>query len=150
MELRNRGSRAGVIVRTETNASIRGCTVRCGTFIASQFCSCWLTGRQIEEISRMGRVIEVTVEPPLVEGIVGEGRHRLIVVWEGLKRDIESPHRRCPYCYSRDTEGERPLHPIDSMSRLQIWAFTNAISESHRGIAVNIALVPRRLVGMRS
>ena len=150
MELRNRGSRTGVIVRTKTNASIRGCTVRCSAFIASQFCSCWLTGRQIEEISRMGRVIEVTVEPPLVEGIVGEGRHRSIVVWEGLKRDVESPHRRCPYCYSRDTEGERPLHPIDSMSRLQIWAFTNAISESHRGIAVNIALVPRRLVGMRS
>ena len=109
MELRNRGSWTGVIVRTKTNASIRGCTVRCSAFIASQFCSCWLTGRQIEEISRMGRVIEVTVEPPLVEGIIGEGRHRSIVVWEGLKRDVESPHRRCPYCYSRDTEGERPF-----------------------------------------
>ena len=48
------------------------------------------------------------MEPPLVEGIIGEGRHRSIVVWEGLKRDVESPHRRCPYCYSRDTEGERP------------------------------------------
>ena len=33
-------------------------------------------------------VIEVTVELSLVEGIAGEGYHRSIVVWEGLKETL--------------------------------------------------------------
>ena len=75
--------------------------------MTSQFCSCWLSGRQIEEISRIGWVIEMAVEPPLVEGIVDEGCHRSIVVWEGFKRDVESPHSRCEYRCLRKAEGER-------------------------------------------
>ena len=75
----------------------------------------------------MRRVIDVTVELSLVEGIVGEGFHRSIVVWEG----------------------ERPPSPMDSMPHLPICASTDAISEIHRGIAAIITLVPRYLVGMR-
>ena len=101
------------------------------------------------QTSGMRWVIEVTVELSLVEGIVGEGYHRSIVVWEGLKRDVGSLHRWCPYCYPRGTEGERPPSPIDSMPHSPICAFTDAIGESHRGIAVIIVLVPRCSVGMR-
>ena len=67
------------------------------------------------QTSGMRWVIEVTVELSLVEGIAGEGYHSSIVVWEGLKRDVEPLHRWCPYCYSYGTEGERPPSPIDSM-----------------------------------
>ena len=127
----------------------RGCTVRCGALITSQFCSCWLSSGQVDEISGMRRVIDVTVELSLVEGIVGEGFHRSIVVWEGLKRDVESLHRWCPYCYSYGTKGERHPSPMDSMPHSPICASTDAISEIHRGIAAIITLVPRYLVGMR-
>ena len=54
----------------------------------------------------MGRVIKVAVEPPLVEGIVGEGRHRSVIVWEGFGGDVESPHRRCHNRCIYSMEGE--------------------------------------------
>lgn len=100
VKLRNGGSRTGVVIRAETKTSVRGCTVRGGAFMTSQFCSCWFSGRQIEEIPRIGGVTEVAVEPPLVEGIVDKGCHRSIIVGEGLERGVESPHGRCKYCYS--------------------------------------------------
>jgi hypothetical protein len=76
--------------------------------MASQFCSRWFSGRQVEEISGMGRVGEVAVEPPLFEGIVHKWRYRTIVVRESLKRDVESPHCGCEYRYPDDAQSERP------------------------------------------
>jgi hypothetical protein len=83
--------------------------------MASQFCSRWFSGRQVEEISGMGRVSEVAVEPPLFEGIVHKWRYRTIVVRESLKRDVESPHCGCEYRYPDDAQVSDPAHSIDIM-----------------------------------
>jgi len=80
MELRNRGSRTRIIIRPETNTSISRCTIRCGAFVTSQFRGCRFPSGQIEEIPGIGWVVEVAVEPPLVKGIVDEGRHGSIIV----------------------------------------------------------------------
>jgi hypothetical protein len=109
MKLRNRGSWTGVIIRPEANTSIRGCAVRCGALVASQFCGCWFPGGQIEEISGIGRVVEMAVEPPLVEGVIDEGRHRSIVVWKGFERDVESPHSGCNYRCEYDVGDKSPV-----------------------------------------
>ena len=78
MELRDWGSRTRVIILAVTTSKLR-CTERGISSMASQFCSCWLSGGQFEEISGIGRVTEMTVEPPLIEGVMGERRYRSIV-----------------------------------------------------------------------
>lgn len=85
VKLRNWGPRTRIIICTKTNAPVRRCTVRCSALVTSQFCSRWFAGRQMEKISGIGRIAKVAVEPPLVKGIVGEGCHRPIVVWEGFE-----------------------------------------------------------------
>ena len=108
MKLRNRGSRTRIIIRPETNTSIRRCTVRCGTFVTSQFRGCRFPGGQREDIPGIGRAVEVTVEPPLVKGVVDEGRHGSIIVWECFERNVEPPHSGCEHRYENDTEGKSP------------------------------------------
>jgi len=76
--------------------------------MTGQFCSCWSPGRQIKESPGVRRVTEVTVKPPLVEGIVDEGRHGSIIVWKGFHSDIESPHSRGYDCYSHGKEAWAP------------------------------------------
>ena len=34
----------------------------------------------------------MAVEPPLFEGVIGEGCYWSVVVWEGLEGDVEAPH----------------------------------------------------------
>ena len=100
--LRHRGSWTGGITRAETRTAIGSTTVRGGAFMAGQFSSCWSPGRQLKENPGIRRVSEVAMEPPLVEGIVGQGRHGSIIVWEGFHSDIKSPHSGGDDRYSHD------------------------------------------------
>ena len=92
MKLRNRGSRTRIVILPKAKTSICRRTIRGSAFIASQFRGRRFSSGQFEDISGVGRVIEVAVEPPLFEGVIGEGRYWSVVVWEGLEGDVEAPH----------------------------------------------------------
>ena len=53
---------------------------RCMRFVTCEFRGGSLAYGQFEEISRIGRIVEVSVEPPLVEGHVLKRRHGTVVI----------------------------------------------------------------------
>ena len=89
------------------------------------------------------------MEPPLIEGVVDKRRHRSVIVWEGLERDVESPHSRREYRYKYDARGEGSSSPRSIVYDVPMCAFTGAVSKSHRGMVVIIRLISC-FVGMRS
>jgi hypothetical protein len=93
MKLGNRRSRARVITLAVATTVICRTVGGCA-FIASQFRGCRFSSRQIEEISGVGRIIQVAVEPPLFEGIVGQRCDGSIIVRERCGSDVVSPHGR--------------------------------------------------------
>ena len=143
VKLRDRGSRTGVVIRAKTSTSIRSSAIRGGAFVAGQFRLCWFPGGQVEEHSGVRRVIEVAMEPPLVEGIVGEGCHRPVIVRKRLHGDVKSPHCGGDDRYWYNKEVSAPPSPRNDIYGSQMCAFTDTISESHRRIVETIALVPR-------
>ena len=53
-----------------------------------------LANRKLEDVSSVGGVVEVSVEPPLIEVHVHKGSDGTVVVWERLLRDVETVHTR--------------------------------------------------------
>jgi len=89
------------------------------------------------------------MEPPLVEGIIGKGRHGSIIVWKCFHGDIISPHSRSDDRYSHGKEVSARPSMGDDICDSQMCPFTNTISESNRRIVEVIALVSY-FVGVRS
>lgn len=89
------------------------------------------------------------MKPPLIKGIVDEGRYRSIIVWEGFGRDVETPHSRREYRCSYDAESKRYPAQKGVVYDSQICAFTDAMDKSHRIIVAIITLVPWSM-GMES
>ena len=58
--------------------------------LSSSSLPCW----QLEDVSRVGGMVEVVVEPPLLEGIISKRGNRSVVVRIVLVRHIEPPHAR--------------------------------------------------------
>lgn len=117
--------------------------------MTSQFRGRWFSGRQIEEISRIRLILEMAVEPPLVEGKVGERCYGSIIVWECFGGDIESPHGRGDYGYGHDEQGERSSQSMRIKCDSQICALTDAANQSHRGI-ISISVLTPSFVGIVS
>lgn len=80
--------------------------VRGRTLVACQLSRGGSTGGKFEEISVVGRVVKVSVEPPSLKYEIQERCYWAVIgvagiteVVEGsLVGDIESPHRGMPYC----------------------------------------------------
>ena len=52
------------------------------------------TSGEFEEIARVGWMVEVAVEPPLVKGVIDEGSHRSVIVRVRLIGHIKPVHAR--------------------------------------------------------
>ena len=69
---------------------------------------------ELEEIARVGWMVEMAVEPPLVKSVIGQRSHGPIVVRIGLGGDVETIHARMVDCceddeYPTDEEDEDGL-----------------------------------------
>lgn len=54
----------------------------------------WFASGELEEITSVGWVAEMAVEPPLVKSVIDERRDRPVVVREGLAGHVEAVHAR--------------------------------------------------------
>jgi len=66
--------------------------------VASELGGGRFTGGELEEIARVGWMVEMAVEPPLVKSVIGQRSHGPIVVRVGLAGDIETVHARMVNC----------------------------------------------------
>lgn len=64
------------------------------TLVTGDLGSSRLSSREFKEIARVGLMVEMTVEPPLVEGEIGERSDGTIVVRESFSGDVEAVHAR--------------------------------------------------------
>ena len=86
--------RAGVIALADIGVALGRRPVRRKTLVAGELGRGGLSRGKLEDISGIGRVVEVSVEPPLVEVHVHEGCDGAVVVWERLLGDVETVHTR--------------------------------------------------------
>ena len=85
--------RAGVVALPDI-AALRSVEVGRRTLAARDLGRGRLTGGELEEIARVGRMVEMAVEPPLVKGVVDERSNRPVIVRERLAGDVEPVHAR--------------------------------------------------------
>ena len=82
------------IISLSDIASRRRCKVRSGALVARDLGSCRLTSGKIEKVSRVGWMVEMTVKPPLGEGVVDERSDGSVVVRVSLLGHVEPVHAR--------------------------------------------------------
>lgn len=97
--------RAGANVITASDITSLGrCEERSRALVTANLKGRCFASRQLEPVLGMGRIIEVTMEPPLIESIICKRCNRSIVVRECLLCDIKSPHARMPDRYNHCQE----------------------------------------------
>lgn len=69
---------------------------RCRTLVASNLRCRDLSGGEIEDIARVWWIVEMAMEPPLVERVVRNWGDGPVVVWKSVIGDIETVHARMP------------------------------------------------------
>ena len=84
-------ARARVVAVLDVASGV-GREERGGALVARDLRRDGLAGGELEDVALVRRVVEVPVEPPLVEGVFLEGGHGPVVVRERLHRHVESPH----------------------------------------------------------
>ena len=89
--------RARVVVLTNVRMALRRVPPRRETLVTRELGCDRLSCRKFEDVALVRRIIQMSVEPPLFEGVVHKRRHRAIVVRERLHRDVEPIHARMPY-----------------------------------------------------
>ena len=98
--------RAGIIALGDVSVALRRCPVRRKALVTRELRCRGLASREFEDVSWVGRVTEMAMKPPLLEGVPLEGRNRAIVIREGLLGDIETVHAgmpdRCNWSAFRD------------------------------------------------
>ena len=75
-------------------ASRRGCEEGSSALVTRDLGGSGFTSRELKEIAIVGWIVEMTVEPPLVEGVVGERSDGPVVVRERLGGDVKAVHAR--------------------------------------------------------
>ena len=65
------------------------------------------TSRELEEITRVGWMVEMAVEPPLVKSVIGQRSHGPVIVGVGLGGDVETIHARMVNCCKQSTPNLR-------------------------------------------
>ena len=91
------GSWGGVwtgIVSLPDIAALGIIEIRSGTLIARKLCGSGFTSGELEEITLVGWMAEMTVEPPLFKSQIEERSDRSIVVREGFPGHVEPVHAR--------------------------------------------------------
>lgn len=95
--MKGRNRRIGSRIVSLANISTLGTSkVRSSAFVDSKFRSSSLASRKLKYITRIRRVIEVTVEPPFVECVVDQRSNRSIVIRKSLFGDVKPPHAGVP------------------------------------------------------
>ena len=92
--------RAGVVALADVRAALRRCPVRGHALVTAELRDGGLAGGEGEDVARVGRVVEVAVEPPLRERVVLEGGNGTVVVGEGRVGYVEAIHGRVPERYA--------------------------------------------------
>lgn len=92
VELGKRVTWARIISLANIGASL-GCGPPLGgSLVASQLGHGGTAGGEFEKVARVGGVLQVCVEPPLLESVLLKRCHRPVVVGEILHTNIEPPH----------------------------------------------------------
>ena len=94
--IRKAATGARVVAVAKVDGALGRSKVRRLGLVACEFGGGWLPRVKLEKVSGVRRMIKVTMEPPLVEGHVQEGRHGAVVVWIGLVGDVETVHTGVP------------------------------------------------------
>lgn len=89
------GARTRIVSALDVTSWV-GCPVGSGALVAGDLRSGGFASRELEEITGVGWIAKVTVEPPFFEGEVDERSDRSIVVRESLCGDVEAVHARMP------------------------------------------------------
>lgn len=85
--------RAGIISLPDV-AARRGSKKRSSALVTGDLCCDGFTSGEFEDVTGVRFEVEVTVKPPLVEGVVCERSDRPVVIRESLIGNVESIHAR--------------------------------------------------------
>ena len=88
--------RARVIALADVGAALGRRPPRRDALVARELRDGRLPRGEREDVAWVGRVVEVSVEPPLREGVVLERGDGAVVVGEGRVGHVEAVHRRMP------------------------------------------------------
>ena len=99
--------RAWVVALLEVGVALGRCPVRGMSLVACDLSCGGLSCREVEDVSRVGRVVEMPVEPPLIKGHVHERLDGAIVVRKRVVRDVEAIHARMPDRCGRNSQLRR-------------------------------------------
>jgi hypothetical protein len=92
VELGKRVTRARIFSLTNISVSVGITPELGGARVASQLGHGGATGGELEEFASLRRIVQVSVHPPLLEGVLLEGSLGPVVVGEVFSAYVISPH----------------------------------------------------------